>query len=313
MTGILAPSAIHPPARTAADAQARRAAIRRKALQSIVTTAIGLIIFVGLTFPILWLLNTSFKADIDAWAMPPQYIPTRPTLEKYQALLAGAAGQSATRELQYWYLYVLNSLYVSLIPAVLATIIGTLAGYGFARFRFPGASAMLTLLLVGQMFPGPSLFVPIYFMVNKLGLQDSHTALLIIYTAFHVPAATWLASGFIRTIPLELEEAARLDGCSLFQTLLYIVIPLARIGIVTVGILGFMAFWGEYGFASIILETQTKYTATIGLVRQMTELTTSFNTIGAAAVMMGLPLLLFLMLVQRQFVRGLASGAVKDV
>jgi multiple sugar transport system permease protein len=295
-------------ARDAANAQARRAHLRHRAIQSTLTTAIGLVVFVGLTFPILWLLNTSFKSDLDAWAIPPQYIPVRPTLEKYEALLSGMAGQSATRELQYWYLYVLNSLYVSL-----STIIGTLAGYGFARFRFPGASAMLTLLLVGQMFPGPSLFVPIYFMVNRLGLQDSHTALLIIYTAFHIPAATWLASGFIRTIPRELEEAARIDGCTLLQTLIYIVIPLARIGLVTVGILGFMAFWGEYGFASIILETQTKYTATIGLVRQMTELTTSFNTIGAAAVMMGLPLLLFLMLVQRQFVRGLASGAVKDV
>jgi multiple sugar transport system permease protein len=301
------------PARAAAEARARRAHVTRRVVRGTVTTVVGLAIFVGLTFPILWLLNTSFKSDIDAWAIPPQYIPTRPTLEKYEALLSGMAGQSATRELQYWYLYVLNSLYVSLIPAILATVIGTLAGYGFARFRFPGASAMLTLLLVGQMFPGPSLFVPIYFMVNRLGLQDSHTALLIIYTAFHIPAATWLASGFIRTIPRELEEAARIDGCTLLQTLLYIVIPLARIGIVTVGILGFMAFWGEYGFASIILETQTKYTATIGLVRQMTELTTSFNTIGAAAVMMGLPLLLFLMLVQRQFVRGLASGAVKDV
>jgi ABC-type glycerol-3-phosphate transport system permease component len=300
-------------AREAADAQARRAASRRRAFQSVATTTIGLVIFVVLTFPILWLLNTSFKADTDAWAIPPQYIPARPTLEKYELLLSGMAGQSATRELQYWYLYVWNSLYVSLVPAVLATIVGTLAGYGFARFRFPGASAMLTLLLIGQMFPGPSLFVPIYFMVNSLGLQDSHAALLIIYTAFHIPAATWLASGFIRTIPRELEEAARIDGCSLLQVLIFIVIPLARIGIVTVGILGFMAFWGEYGFASIILETQTKYTATIGLVRQMTELTTSFNTIGAAAVMMGLPLLLFLMLVQRQFVRGLASGAVKDV
>jgi multiple sugar transport system permease protein len=287
--------------------------VLRRALESAATVTIGLVIFVGLTFPILWLLNTSFKADTDAWAIPPQYIPAHPTLEKYEMLLAGAAGQASSRELQYWYLYVWNSLYVSLIPAFLATIVGTLAGYGFARFRFPGSSAMLTLLLVGQMVPGPSLFVPIYFMVNKLGLQDSHTALLIIYTAFHIPAATWLASGFIRTIPRELEEAARIDGCSLLQTLLYIVIPLARIGLVTVGILGFMAFWGEYGFASIILETQTKYTATIGLVRQMTELTTSFNTIGAASVMMGLPLLLFLMLVQRQFVRGLASGAVKDV
>jgi len=300
-------------ARARSDARTRWSASVRRTMRGTLTTLIGMLIFVGLTFPVLWLLNTSFKSDIDAWAIPPQYLPLHPTLEKYEALLSGLAGQSTTRELQYWYLYVLNSLYVSLIPAVLATLIGTLAGYGFARFRFPFASAMLTLLLVGQMFPGPSLFVPIYFMVNQLGLQDSHLALIIIYTAFHIPAATWLACGFIRTIPRELEEAARIDGCSLFQTLIYIVIPLARIGIVTIAILGFMAFWGEYGFASIILETQTKYTATIGLVRQMTELTTSFNTIGAAAAMMGLPLLLFLMLIQKQFVRGLASGAVKDV
>jgi ABC-type maltose transport system permease subunit len=308
---VLGPSTLAD--RAERDARARRAVSLRRAFRGTITTAIGLVIFVAITFPVLWLVNTSFKSDIDAWAIPPQYIPLHPTLEKYEALLAGLSGQATTRELQYWYLYVLNSLYVSLIPAVIATIIGTLAGYGFARFRFPFASAMLTVLLVGQMFPGPSLFVPIYFMVNKLGLQDSHLALIIIYTAFHIPAATWLASGFIRTIPRELEEAALLDGCTLFQTLVYIVIPLARIGIVTVAILGFMAFWGEYGFASIILETQTKYTATIGLVRQMTELTTSFNTIGAAAVMMGLPLLLFLMLLQKQFVRGLASGAVKDV
>ncbi|MCC7367170.1 MAG: carbohydrate ABC transporter permease [Chloroflexi bacterium] len=300
-------------ARPAPLPRARLTWRRQQLLQRIVVTVLGLLIFIVLTFPFLWLLLTSVKTDVDSWAIPPQYIPLHPTLEKYQALLAGAAGAATTRELQYWYLYVLNSLYVAIIPAVLSTAIGTLAGYGFARFKFPGASTMLTLLLVGQMFPGPSLFVPIYFLVNQLGLQDSHTALLIIYTAFHVPAATWLASGFIRTIPRELEEAARIDGCTLFQTLLFIVIPLARIGIVTVAILAFMALWGEYGFASIILETQTKYTATIGLVRQMNELTTAFNTIGAAATMMGVPLLVVLMLIQRHFVRGLTAGAVKDV
>jgi multiple sugar transport system permease protein len=304
---------ITPATSSATRAPARPAVRWRRIAEGVVVTAIGLVIFIVLTFPILWLLNTSFKNDVDSWAIPPQYIPARPTLEKYQALIAGAAGAATTRELQYWYLYVLNSLYVSIVPAIISTIIGTLAGYGFARFRFPGASTMLTLLLVGQMFPGPSLFVPIYFLVNQLGLQDSHTALLIIYTAFHIPAATWLASGFIRTIPRELEEAARIDGCTLFQTLLYIVVPLARIGIVTIAILAFMALWGEYGFASIILETQTKYTATVGLVRQMTELTTAFNTIGAAAVMMGVPLLVVLMLIQRHFVRGLTAGAIKDV
>ncbi len=298
-------------ARQAAVGRARRTALLRRLLVGAIASIVGLIIFVVVTFPNLWLLSTSFKADEAAWAVPPQYIPAQPTLEKYIMLVSGASG--ATRELQYWYLYVLNSIYVATVPAVLATIIGTLAGYGFARFAFPGATAMLTLLLVGQMFPGPSLFVPIYFLVNRLGLQDNLLALIIIYTAFHIPVATWLANGFIRTIPLELEESARIDGCSLVQVLWYIVLPLAKTGILTIALLGFMAFWGEYGFASIILESQSKYTASVGLVRQMTSITISFNMIGAASVMMGLPLIVLLMFMQRQFVRGLTAGALKEV
>lgn len=309
---LLAPTAVDP-AREAALRQARRGALVRRGIAGAAAAVVGLIIFVVVTFPNLWLLLTSFKDDNAAWAIPPQYLPANPTLEKYLLLFSGAAGVTRTRELEFWYLYVLNSIYVATIPAVLATAIGTLAGYGFARFRFPGATAMLTLLLVGQMFPGPSLFVPIYFIVNRLGLQDSLYALMIIYTAFHIPVATWLANGFVRTIPLELEESARIDGCSLPQVLWYIVLPLAKTGIVTIALLGFMAFWGEYGFASIILETQSKYTASVGLVRQMTEISASYNMIGAASAMMGLPLIVVLMLMQRQFVRGLTAGALKEV
>ena len=309
-TRLLVPGA--DAARDAAIRQAHRGTLARRVLAATAVTVFGLIIFVMITFPNLWLLNTSFKADDAVWAVPPQYIPAHPTIEKYIQLLPGVADVTRTRELQFWYLYVLNSIYVATIPAVLATIIGTLAGYGFARFAFPGATAMLTLLLVGQMFPGPSLFVPIYFLVNQLGLQDSHTALIIIYTAFHIPVATWLATGFVRTIPIELEESARIDGCSLLQVLWYVTLPLAKTGIVTIAILGFMAFWGEYGFASIILETQSKYTASLGLVRQMTELNVSYNMIGAASAMMGLPLIIVLMVMQRQFVRGLTAGALKE-
>jgi ABC-type glycerol-3-phosphate transport system permease component len=275
-------------------------------------TAIGLAIFAALAFPNLWLFLTSLKDDAAAWAIPPQYIPANPTLEKYRILLSGSAAAAQTRELEHWYLYVLNSAYVSVLPAILSTAIGTLAGYGFARFRFPGASAMLMLLLVGQMFPGPSLFIPIYLLVDALGLHDSLNALVIIYTAFHIPVATWLASGFFRTVPVELEEAARIDGCNLLQTMLYVAIPLAKIGIVTIAILGFMAFWGEYGFASILLETQTHYTATISLVRAVSEISVSFNSVGAAGTVMGVPLLAFLMLMQRQFVRGMTAGALKE-
>jgi multiple sugar transport system permease protein len=293
-------------------ARAERAAWARKAVRGVVPTVLGLIIFIVLAFPIAWLVDTSFKDNFASRAIPPQYIPLQPTLQVYQAFFAGEAGAATTRELQYWYVMVLNSLYVSILPAIFATIIGTLAGYGFARFAFPGGMILLTVLLLGQMFPGPSLFVPIYFVVTALGLHDNLNALVLVYTAFHVPVATWLMSGFIRTIPLELEEAARIDGASLLQVLLQIVVPLARIGILTVALLGFMAFWGEYGFASIIVETQSKYTATIGLVRQMTTMGVSFNVIGAAATMMAAPMLILLMLMQKQFVRGLTAGALKD-
>jgi multiple sugar transport system permease protein len=304
-------------ATTVASTQSRlvtgtRSEIVRRALRGVVPTAIGLVIFVVLVFPIAWLVDTSFKDAFASRAIPPQYIPLQPTLAVYQAFFSGPAGAATTRELQYWPVMVLNSLYTASLPAILATVIGTLAGYGFARFAFPGGMVLLTILLLGQMFPGPSLYVPIYFVVASLGLHDNLNALVLIYTAFHIPVATWLMSGFIRTIPLELEEAARIDGASLLQVLLLIVLPLAKIGILTVALLGFMAFWGEYGFASIIVETQGKYTATIGLVRQMTTMGVSFNVIGAAATMMAAPLLVFLMLMQKQFVRGLTAGALKD-
>jgi len=292
--------------------RARRIARVRRFLTGTLITAVGLAIIVVVAFPNLWLLSTSFKDNDTAWAIPPQYIPLHPTLEKYFALFGGVEASGTSRELEVWYIYFLNSIYVSTVPAVVATVISTLAGYGFARFRFPGATFLLTLLLVGQMFPGPSLFVPIYFMVNTMGLHDNLNALIIIYTAFHIPVGTWLSAGFIRSIPLELEDAARIDGCNLLQTLIYVAVPLARTGILTVALLGFMAFWGEFGFASIILEDRFKYTATLGMMKQITEINSTFNTIGAAATLMGLPLLIFLVFMQRQFVRGLTAGALKE-
>jgi arabinogalactan oligomer/maltooligosaccharide transport system permease protein len=209
--------------------------------------------------------------------------------------------------------WVFNSLIITVGTSIVGLIFAATSAYAFSRYKFPGRGVGLTALLATQLIPATMLLVPLFILAIQLDLRDTYRGLMIAYSVTSVPFSVWILKGYYDTVPIELEEAARIDGCSLLQVLIHIVIPLARIGLVTVGILGFMAFWGEYGFASIILETQTKYTATIGLVRQMTELTTAFNTIGAAAVMMGLPLLLFLMLVQRQFVRGLAAGAVKDV
>jgi ABC-type glycerol-3-phosphate transport system permease component len=139
----------------------------RKFLRGVIPTAIGLVIFVLLAFPIVWLVDTSFKDAYAARAIPPQYIPLQPTLDVYKAFFAGEAGAATTRELQYWYVMVGNSLYVALLPAVLM-IISTFAGHGLHGSR-SRRDAAATILLLGQMFPGPSLFVPIYFVVTALG------------------------------------------------------------------------------------------------------------------------------------------------
>jgi multiple sugar transport system permease protein len=152
---LLAPTADM--ARDLALRQARRSTLIRHLLAGAATTVIGLIIFLAIAFPNLWLLSTSIKDTAAVWAVPPQYIPLNPTLENYQLLLSGGAGVTRTRELEFWYLYVLNSTFVAAVPAVLATLIGTLAGYGFARFAFPGATTMLTTVaLRPDLFPGQS-------------------------------------------------------------------------------------------------------------------------------------------------------------
>lgn len=291
----------------AARAERRRAGVR-KSLLAIAANGVGVVIFAFVFFPVLWLIDTSFKTNSDSWAVPVQYLPLHPTLDNYTALISG----TASGDLSQWPHYFVNSLMTAGVASVLVVTLSTIAGYAFARFRFRGATALLMFLLVSQMLPGPSIFVSIYLLIARLNLLDNLLGLVVVYTAFGLPFATWLATSFLSGIPVEIEEAAQIDGGSLFQVFVQIVVPLAKIGLITVAILTFVGAWADYAFASVLIETQSRWTATVAMAKFINEITISFNSIGAAAALLCLPVLVLFLFAQRSFVRGLTAGALKE-
>lgn len=291
----------------AARGERRRAGVR-KTLFAIVANGIGIFIFAFVFFPVIWLIDTSFKTNSDAWAIPVQYIPLHPTLDNYTSLISG----TASGDLSQWPHYFVNSLMTAGVASVLVVTLSTIAGYAFARFRFRGATTLLMFLLVSQMLPGPSIFVSIYLLIARLNLLDNLLGLIVVYTAFGLPFATWLATSFLAGIPVEIEEAAQIDGGSLFQVFVQIVVPLAKIGLITVAILTFVGAWADYAFASVLIETQSRWTATVAMAKFINEITVSFNSIGAAAALLCLPVLILFLFAQRSFVRGLTAGALKE-
>ncbi len=283
---------------------------QKKTILETIKWLAGLLIIGYCLFPVLWLVLCSFKPRKELYNLPIKYLPKSPTLDAYRDIFT-AGTQSA--EVLPWQNYLWNSLIVAGVSTLLVLGFGTIAGYGFSRFKFKGATLMLTLLMMSRMLPGPALMLPIYMMISQIGLLDTRFGLILVHTVFGLPMACLLCSSFIRGVPVELEEAAIVDGCSRLQVFLKVVIPLAWIGIASVGIFHFVGSWSEFAFASVILESQKIRTAPIGLAEFVFQLgNAQYNRIGAASVTMALPITVLFMLVQKHFVRGMVAGGVKE-
>lgn len=261
-------------------------------------------------FPVLWLIICSFKPKAELYQLPIRYLPKAPTLQAYLDIFTPGTQSS---EAMLWQDNLWNSLVVAGISTVFVISLGALAGYGFTRFKFKGSALMLTLLMMSRMLPGPALMLPIYMMISRIGLIDTRLGLILVHTVFGLPLGAILCASFIRAVPVELEEAAIVDGCSRLQVFVKIVVPLAWIGIASVGIFHFVGSWSEFAFASVLLESQKLRTAPIGLAQFVFQFgNAQFNRIGAASVTMALPITVLFMLVQKHFVRGLVAGGVKE-
>lgn len=259
--------------------------------------------FVGFAlFPFYMMITTSVKTDQQAFAWPPIWIFT-PNFSSYYNALFVYGGRGVDH-------YLLNSLLVTIASSALAVFLGAMAAYGLARFRFPGNRNIAFFILSTRFAPPIGFIVPIYLMVQRSGLLDEPIALIIVYTSMNLSLVTWLLRGFFLEIPIEIEEAALVDGYSRWQIFLRVALPLVRPGLAATAILSAIFSWNEFLFASIIAPGNA---ATIpvylsGFSASMNIDWAEYMAVGTMAV---LPIMIFTLVLQRHLVRGLTFGAVR--
>lgn len=256
--------------------------------------------------PLGWMVVTSLKSQFAAMQYPPQWWPTEPTLENYAKLLD--PGGKIGRE---FLLYFWNSFYVSAITTVLGVIVAVPAAYAFSRFRFPGRTFLFFSVLVRNMFPAVVFLVPLFLLVRWLGLVNTHGSLILTYLTFGLPLSIWLLKGFFDNIPIQLEQAARIDGASRFQAFLLIIMPLSTPGIIATSIFSFIGAWNEYVYAYTFLSKQEQMTLPVGIQRFFAEFSTDWPGLMTATFLMSVPVVVLFLVLQRYFVRALTEGAVK--
>jgi len=256
--------------------------------------------------PMAWMFLTSLKSGFAAMQFPPQWWPAEPTLYNYAKLLdpQNSVGQDFLR--YFW-----NSMFVSLTTTILAVVVAVPAAYAFSRFRFPGRNFLFFSVLFRNMFPAVIFLVPLFILMRWLGLVNTHGSLVLTYLTFGLPLAIWLLKGFYDNIPIQLEQAARIDGATRFQAFLFVIMPLSTPGIIATAIYSFIGAWNEYIYAYTFLNRNDQLTLPVGLQRFFAENTTDWPGLMAASFLMSVPVVVLFLVLQRYFVRALTEGAVK--
>ena len=252
-------------------------------------------------FPLFWLIKVALTPNDLLYSEGIRLWPSHTSLEHFRFVLTHSE----------FPLFFRNSLIVSSSTAVNVTLISGACGYGLSRFRFRGRSLLVTLMLITQMFPLVMLVAPMFRLLAPLGLTNSLTGLVIVYSAFNAPFATFLMQSFFDAIPKELEEAAMIDGATRFGAFHRIILPLTLPGVAATGGFVFTAAWSELLFALMLNSSPQASTFPVGLLSFVSKFSVDFGQMMAAGVLALIPACLFFLLIQRYLVRGLTAGAVK--
>jgi multiple sugar transport system permease protein len=251
--------------------------------------------------PVLWSLSTSLKPEGMIFALPPQWIPSVFSLEHYRAVL------SDPRMLRYFF----NSFVTATFSTLFALIVGTLGAYGFSRYKFPGSGTLMVSILLTRMLPRVALIVPFFITLQKIGLYNTRPGLILVFLIITMPLSIWLLKGFFDVVPFEIEEAAIVDGCSVFGVLTRIVIPITLSGIAAVGMYVFITAWNEFLFALTMTKGMQLRTISVGLAFFIDEFGIRWGSLMAASIMMSIPAMIVFTIFQKSLIKGLSEGAVK--
>lgn len=272
-----------------------------------------------LCFPLFWMLLTSVKHPSEIVTFPPTWIPSRVTLDHYIALFAGrrvyfdpsTQGQSIPVPQQHFLGWFANSVITSGTSTLITVIVSSMAAYAFQRLHVPGRRAIPYFSIIGYMVPPIVYVFPFFLIVVYLGLADHLSSLVLGYISITLPFSMWLMWSFIQGIPVELEQAALVDGASQFQAFVWIVLPLLLPAIIATSIFSFIVSWNDYLFARIFISTTSKETLTVGVMHFFEGVHVDWGLITAAAVLMTVPMAIVFMFVQRYLVAGFGAGGLK--
>ncbi len=252
-------------------------------------------------YPILRIVTISLRPGDRLLTTSLAIIPENATFDNFITLFA------ETGFLRWTF----NSIIVALVVTVTGVALASTAGYGLSRFRFKGKGAMLSGLLVTQMFPATMLLLPLYMMLISLHLINSYVGIVIIYSATVLPFTIWQMKGYYDTIPIALEEAARIDGCTPWQSFYRVVLPLAAPALVITALFSFMTAWNEYVVANIILQDTEMFTLPLGLKMFQSKMSTEWGLYAAGSLVVSVPVVALFLILSRYLISGLTLGSVK--
>lgn len=251
-------------------------------------------------FPFFWMVATAFKSSHEIFVFPPYFFPQDFTVDNFLHLF------EQTRFLVYFK----NSLFVATSTVILTLIVTTAGAYSLTRYSFSGREKLATLILTTYMFAPIMIAIPFYVLIKKIGIANTHFALIMAYTTFCLPFSLWLLRSFFQSIPIVLEEAALTDGANRIQAVLYVLLPLAFPGIIATGIFTFILAWNDYIFVRILITSDELKTLSVGIADLYNATVIDWGMIMAGGLLITIPVLIFFICIQRYLVAGWGTGGV---
>ena len=261
----------------------------------------AILILLVMLFPIYWMVSTALKPGKQILSLTPVWVPTQLTFDNFQSAI----------HVPFFWNDVVNSLVIVSTTVVVSIVLAFLAAAAVARFGFRGRAAFVVMVIAVQMVPLNALVIPIYLLLDKVGQVDSLVGVIAYYMAVVLPFMIWTLRGFVTNVPVDLEEAAMIDGATRVGAFMRIVFPLVAPGLVATAIFGFIQAWNEYIIAYVLLSTSSKQTLTIWLASFTTQHGTDWGGLMAGATLTALPVVVLFLLVQRYVQGSLTAGAVK--
>jgi multiple sugar transport system permease protein len=261
-----------------------------------------LVIFVFVSvFPLLWVFKMSIVTKSELYASPPTILPQNLSGAEWSQVLGDSTFQQA----------LINSTIIATVTTVICLFFGSIAAYAISRLRFRFKGAVMTLILAISFFPAVAIIAPLFIQYTQLGLIDTYASVIITDTVFALPLTIWLLVAFFRELPVDLEDAAKVDGATTIQAFRKVIVPLAAHGVFTTAILTFIYAWNEFLFANTFLFDESTQPVTVVIPNFATIYTVDYGAQAAASVIVTVPLVILVLIFQRRIVSGLTAGAVK--